>query len=365
MIPYLALAVVPVAFLLIINGYYKTSVYEDEKAKKTYLFLCGMVLFLMIALRNNNVGSTDSLNYYNNWKELGELDFRRIQEFIKNHKMEPGYLYSVWVLSHIFHNPQWVFIISGLFFSISVCRFIYINSDDVVMSIVMYICLGLYTFMVQGLRQSIAMSICLFALEYAKKRKPLKFLLLILIAYFFHRSSIVFLITYFLFWKDFTINIKIQMIIGAILILSATPLFVKYGNIIVEGEYGQTVDSGGFIFLTIYLLIILLAFLFMPRQKEKIEDKLLRTEVCDQSFFLALTILGCCFYLMRYIGTLALERISFYFMFGQIITLPHVTKYFDTRSKRMINVIVIALSIALFMYRLRGSDLIPYQFFWQ
>ena len=66
MIPYLALVMSPLIFLPLVNAYYKTSINEDKKAKKTYLFLCGMTLFLMIALRDKSVGSTDSLNYYNN-----------------------------------------------------------------------------------------------------------------------------------------------------------------------------------------------------------------------------------------------------------------------------------------------------------
>lgn len=365
MIPYLVLAVAPLIFLPLVNACYKTSINEDKKAKKTYLFLCGVVLFFIIALRDKDVGSTDSLNYYNNWETLSKLDFSRARVIIENHNMEPGYLYTVWVLSHVFVDPQWVFVISGLFFTISVCRFIYINSDNVVMSIVMYICLGLYTFMVQGLRQSVAMSICLFAIEHAKKRKPIKFAVLMLIAYFFHRSSIVFILTYFLFWKEFTKKVKFQLLIAAALVLISTPLLLRFGNEIFDREYGQAISSGGFIALAIYLIIILGAFLFVPTQNKQVGQLLLKDEVNEKSFFLAITMIGFCFYLMRYIVALALERISFYFMFGQLITLPHVTKNFDGISKMIINTAVIVLSIALFMYRLSGSDLIPYQFFWQ
>ena len=75
--------------------------------------------------------------------------------------------------------------------------------------------------------------------------------------------------------------------------------------------------------------------------------------------------IGCCFYLMRYLGALAVERVSFYFMFGQLVLLPQAIKCFDGNSKIIINTVVIVLSIALFIYRLSGSDLVPYMFFWQ
>lgn len=365
MIPYLVLAGAPLIFSRFVRACCKNPLNSSGKAKKTYLFLCGVTLFLIIALRDPTVGSTDSLNYYNNWKTLSTLDFSSARVFIENHKMEPGYLYSVWVLSRVFVHPQWVFVLSGLLFSISVCRFIYINSDDVVLSIVMYICLGLYTFMVQGLRQSVTICICLFAIELAKKRKLTKFAILMLIAWFFHHSSIVFVLTYFLFWKEFSTKEKLQMLIGATAMLLTTPLFVRYGNQLIDREYGQTVDSGGFVFLATYLIIIFVAFVFMPMKKRHAGTDSLQKEVCSDSFFLALTMIGCCFYFMRYIGALALERISFYFMFGQLITLPSVIKNFDEKSRILINALVIALSISLLSYRLNGSDLVPYQFFWQ
>lgn len=365
MIPYLALAVSPLIFLFIADLSHKTSLQSDEKTKKKYIFFCGAVLFLMIALRNNRVGSTDSANYYNNWKTLSKMSFANAKIFITDNKMEPGYLYSVWILSRVFVNPQWVFVFSGLLFAISVCRFIYLNSDNVVMSMVMYITLGLYTFMVQGLRQSIAMSICLFAIEHAKQRRPIRFFILIIIAYFFHHSSIVFALTYFLFWKKYTQITKIQILAAAAVILLATPLIVRYGNEIVDRDYGGTVDSGGFIFLAIYLIILLLALLFIPEKYEQASDRMLKKTVCNESFFLAMTAVGCCFYMMRYFGTQALERISFYFMFGQLITLPQVVRQLDGKSQKIAKAVIIVLCIALFAYRLRGSDLVPYRFFWQ
>ena len=169
----------------------------------------------------------------------------------------------------------------------------------------------------------------------------------------------------FLFWKEFGTKEKLQMLVCAIVMLLVTPLFVRYGNQLIDREYGQTVDSGGFVALATYIIIIFAAFVFMPMKKRHTGTDSLQKEVCSDSFFLALTMIGCCFYFMRYIGTRALERISFYFMFGQLITLPSVIKNFDEKSRILINVLVIVLSISLFAYRLNGSDLLPYRFFWQ
>ena len=74
------------------------------------------------------------------------------------------------VLSHSFSGGQWLLIFSGVVFSLSVCLFTYRNSKNPVISLMVFNCLGLFNFMVQGLRQAIAMSICLFAYEQCKKK---------------------------------------------------------------------------------------------------------------------------------------------------------------------------------------------------
>ena len=359
---YLFLAISPLIFLPIVDLYCKSSINENNKAKKIYLFLCGTVLFLIIALRNKNLGSSDSSNYYNNWMFLSGLNFQDAKIYIANARMESGYLYTVWILSRVFVDPQWCFILSGLLFSISICRFIYLNSEDVALSLVMYVCLGLYTFMVQGLRQSIAMSICLFAIELVKKKKPIKFLFIVLLACLYHESAVVFVLVYLLQWKKFSSEYKFQIAFLAGVLLCLTPLIISIGNQILDSNYTVPVDGGGWVATAIYFIIIISAFIFLSNKK-KLHPKLFNEKEKNYVLFLSITVLGACFYLMRYFGTLAIERISFYFMFGQIILLPNVINTFDKKTKIIINFIVIILSIALFIYRFIGSDLVPYTFF--
>ena len=52
-------------------------------------------------------------------------------------------------------------------------------------------------------------------------------------------------------------------------------------------------------------------------------------------------------------------------MFGQCVLLPASVKGFEKKSVFAIKIVVIILCVALFAYRLHGSDLVPYKFFWQ
>jgi ferrous iron transport protein B len=80
---------------------------------------------------------------------------------------------------------------------------------------------------------------------------------------------------------------------------------------------------------------------------------------------LALVVLGLLCYIMRYVGTLAAERISFYFMFGQVALLPNALSYFSDRDRRVVKLLAYILMIALFAYRLNGSDMVPFRFCWE
>ena len=350
---YILLAILPslLGLLYGINGYDL----EKKHHKKSYVFLCSAAIFFMIAFRNQSVGSVDSSTYYSLWETASGLNFAQFSTVTAGSSMEFGFLIFVWLFSRLFSSAQMLFILSGFFFAVSIGCYMYKYCCNPVLGYTMYITLGLYTFTAQGLRQAIAMSICLFTIEFARKRKFLQFVLLILLAATFHRSAILFLVIYFMYGKRVKSvwSVLIFAMYGIWLLL--TDSIMALGNLIFDRNYQGTVESGGTIAVIIYLLIIVCGFLFVP--KDRSDDEF--------SLFMFITSLGCCIYLMRYVGVQAAERVSFYFMYGQIILLPAIFDNFNIRSRTLANICVIGACIILFYYRLGSSRLVPYLFFWQ
>lgn len=357
MLMYLLLAMVPIIMTPVVNTLYKSSIDKNDRAKRTFLLCCGAFLFVMIAFRSQYVGTEDSQRYYYNWALLSDMPYSRLGDYLVSTEMESGYLASVWLLSHLIPYPQMLFVFSGLLFTSSVCRFIYKNSDDVCMSFVMFVSLGLYTFMVQGLRQAVAMSICLFAFEFAKKKKLIPFLLLVFFAMLFHKTAIVFLVVYFINilkmnWKSYAL-----VGVGSAIVLAGSGYIVEICKILFNEEaYDTKVESGGLVATAIYVLILAVGFIFSNKKQKN--DELFK-------FFFYFTYIGLFTYVLRYVELVILERISYYFLFGQIVLLPKVLNNFDGKVKSITKTITLILCILLFMYRLSSSDLIPYLFFWQ
>jgi hypothetical protein len=82
------------------------------------------------------------------------IEAKNWEEFYNPNLYEAGFQFFVYLMSRIFRDPQWIIVISSAIYVGAVCRFIYKNSDDVVMSIVMYVALDLMTFQMQGMRQA-------------------------------------------------------------------------------------------------------------------------------------------------------------------------------------------------------------------
>lgn len=347
MLLYIIMAVLPLGLAI----FYKDLDCDNCK-KRNYLFFVGIFLFLFLALRNKIIGSTDTINYYNMMHSAIVSD--TWGEYFRDDFVETGFQFFTFCLSRIFKDPQWIIVISSFIYVVSICYFIYYNSDDAPVSMVMYVTLGLMTFEMQGMRQAIAMSICLFAYEFAKHKKFVKFLLLVLLAMQFHQTAVVFVIIYFLINLKYNIPNLLLIFTGGILAVILADKIVSIANDVFDKNYTSIVDSGGFIATFIYIIVIITAFLF----NKKLHDN------HNEAKLLYVAILGAVCYILRYFGAQAAERISFYFMFSQNALLPSNIRQFEAKDAYLIRIIVIFLSIALFVYRLYDSNLIPYSFYW-
>lgn len=328
---------------------------EVDKRKRKYLIICGIILVLFLGLRSKYVGSTDSLNYFNLMKKA--VANETWNGFYNPEGVETGFQFFVFVLSRIFKAPQMLFVATSAFYVSAVLYCIYKNSDNVVLSTIMYITLGLMQFQMQGMRQAMAMAVCMFAFEFVKKKKLIPFLLLAVLALQFHRTSFVIIAIYLVSLLSYNFWSLLLLAIGSGVVFAYTDQLMAFANEVFETDYAQTIDSGGFVATAIYVLIIVFAMIFNRRVRYDKEDK-------TQSTIMFVTILGMVSYIMRYFGAGISERISFYFMFGQMLLLPNTLETLKIEYKKIITAGIYFMCFILFIYRLRGSDFLPYEFFW-
>ncbi len=347
MIPYLLVAVSP-----ILISVFFPRLKTEKKSKLLYLFFSGLVVVLFLGLRSKYLGSSDSFNYY--WVQEKAFMFNSWQSYFRPDYVESGFQFLVYLISRVFGSAQWLFIITATIYVVSICYFIYHNSDDLPLSMVMYITLGLLQFHMQGMRQAIAMSICLLAYEQAKRQHLVKFVLLCFFATLFHQTAIVFFVVYIVSKLEFNRRNLILVLVICCIILLISPQLTNLANDIFERDYTNIAHGGGYVKLAIYLLTIGLTLILEKHLNEKKEITTL----------LYLSMLGFVFYLFRYFAANMGERISFYFVFPQIALLPRVLYRFTASEKIYLRLLVIILCSVLFLYNLSGNNFFPYKFFW-
>ncbi len=282
--------------------------------------------------------------------------YRTIKEMAA-YKGEIGFHMLTKAITYITDNPSvYLAITSAL---ICICLGIYINrfGSSKVYAVYFYYTIGLFAFSMAGLRQVLAMSICLFAYEAIRKKKLLRFVLIVGIAFLFHKTAIIFLPAYPIARFRWKLNNIVAALAGIGLF---SVFFTRFYSFIVAWlgyeDYAIRSSGNGEIFTIILVLIGVLGYIY--------KDQLLRMD-SSNIMFLNLHLAVIILWLIRFFISSA-ERPSFYYLYTTIILLDKIFSLeFEEDSKARTNkfILISALTLfgALFLYRLiRDINLLPY-----
>ena len=217
-------------------------------------------------------------------------------------------------------------------------------------------------------RQLIAVALCLYSLSFALERKKLKFFTIILIAFLFHSSAILFGIYYFLNKKIKPIYIFSILILSFIVGKTNIPLllFSEIGNLLGGASLNKIdnysdKDALGDFSLSIIGLVrrIIYLVLFLSYYS------MLSKKVKNFNIFFNGFLVGLVFYLLFSDSLLILvNRGSIYFNIMEIFLISSLINLFkDRRSKNIFIVFLLLYSFYLFHQSISVySDLfIPYK----
>ena len=331
---------------------------SDEKSKDYCILINGIVMALMIGLRHYGNGSSDSRFYFDVWQNISEMDFFEFFQYAKEIDMEKGFLFYNFVATRIFKNPQFAFVFSGIFFSVSTSMFVKKNCKDVVLPFVIFNSLGLFNFMVQGMRQAFAMCICLYAYELAKKKKIIGFTVVVALATTFHASAVVFAVAFAMRFLKCNIHSIIVFVAGSVVGTNILPKIFELLNKLMNEEYGISevpVGSSRIITIMIHLVIILFGLVLYKFGNER----------NDYAPFIYMAILGTTMFYLSTSANAIVERIAFYFMFAQMAIVSNALyNVRDKKIKLILSMSIIGLFFCLAIHKASYSSLIPYKFMW-
>lgn len=351
------------------------SLGRGKKNKIAYLVVTMGLLAFLAMFKSQKVGN-DTDTYIRLFNSM--LSGSDIQRY--TNRYEVGFLYLNRILCNISNNYQILFIFAGAYIYFAYGRLIYKHSSMVWLSVFLFFTMRNFDLSLSGIRQMMALATVALSYEYIIKKKPLKFVLTVILAISFHTAAVVFLIAYPLSKVKLTKKLVFGILLSSIIAYATFMPLLKFGlslfprySYYLNGSYldGQArIATIAALLVDVLILIISEAcnhkFILKKhtsREYMVISNKTYEDEV--QSVFL---LLGCAFLLISLKGTI-LSRFENIFALFSIIYLPNsIAKIKDIKLKTIILYTTVVLffiySTVIHIYRPEWQSTYPYAFFW-
>lgn len=338
--------------------------YEEHGTRKKRVTICcflsALLLITIAALRGSTVG-TDTASYVEDYEKVVSLSWAELFEYYSDN---PGY----YALSKIFAdygiNIQIWFGFVALLYVGSFTRLIKRFAKDVGFSYILFTTLGLYAFSLAGLKQTMAMAITMWSFYFFFNKKYIRFIALVLLAYVFHTSAVVFLLI---------IPIRIiKQSRGYYFIIAIVFLMFVYGfdKIInlglsllgnehyVESYIEADEESQGTLTMFFVLFIIQIVSLWYMRRYNLVDK--------DAKLYFGISFLAVISNIMSLMVASAF-RIGLYFCPFSIIMLSNCLSMEENPEIRFRLKLGAALVFLFFFWYTNRDDssIVPYMFYWQ
>lgn len=351
MIPYIFVALFPLAVECIYSEHLTRSPAIAVKRRWLYLLVATLPFFVMIGIRSFGIGA-DTGVYAASFEHMISESW---EGAFKNNDTEPGYIIFVKLLTFVTEDPRVYQVVCATIYFIGVYIFANQLERSPFMFLVLFATMGVFTFMFTGTRQCIAMSICLMSFFFIRKRKLIPFLLIVLLAFTFHKSAILFLVSYFIYKRKVsTINI---IVYGGFSLLSVLYLenIQNFFNNALDYEYEIESTGTGFLFFAFLFALTFISIVFMFSYHT----------MTEQSQGLAnIAIISVFFWILRLFTRVA-ERPSYFFLFFACALIAFSADSIKNFKHRCIlKLMIVAACIFLYVYRISSSiQFVPYRTF--
>ena len=343
------------------------------KNKKYFLIFSFVLNFVLIGLRHKSVGA-DTAVYMDGFIEISELPFAQI--FQIEYNFEPGYIVYNKIISLFATNSYSIIIFSTFISLVSIYYFIYKYSKNVWLSVFIFSTIGGIFQITTFLRQYLALSILLFCIPFIMKRKFIPFLILLLIAVTFHKTSVLFLLVYIMSNVNigglFIVLYTVVLGISYISIDYILPIILNrfYPGYLVMEQWLQ--ETGGYKFLLFHgVLLILLLFMRDYGRTDELcriafEERASERDMLYSVYIVSEMILFAVFFVSLKLGLIS--RLMITLEPFVMLVVPEVIDRVKKRQLRVGVVMVIYFVFMIFWYILLKNTYIhniDYRFLWQ
>jgi transmembrane protein EpsG len=302
-------------FICIVIGLFIELKHDSSIVSKLGVFLLFVTMVLFAGYRNETVG-TDTGGYVFFFSQYD------LSSSFDDYSLEIGYLAINYLAKYFYDSYEYLLLLVAAisyYFSI---KSIYKFSFFPVISLFVFISFGMFLFGFNGIRQSIAAYIIMFSLPYMFQKRLFVFSLLILLAFQFHKSSVVFFPFYFMLSQTFSVKYLLKLILVTISLISLYTFTFSYVVALNQkyAMYYESKASGGEMLTFGYVSLAIFFILFRKRVKSYYLNY--------YDFCLNMFLIGTAVFIFVQLSGVYVEvtRLAIYFLMAAIFLWPIVFK---------------------------------------
>lgn len=358
MIPYYIMIALP--FLMSVVQFESQARQLITKKKNYPILVFFAVYFLLLALRHAQIGS-DTVRYLEVYEQItvtGWLDLTNVRE------SEFAYTLLNKLVSFVFDNKQVFLAVAAAITVIPLAKLYYEESENSMVSIALFLVYPVFMMNFSGIRQGLAISMGALAYFAVKKKKPIRFILVVLLAMSFHQSAFILLLMYPLYHMRMRpVHLPILIPIYALIFLFNDRVY-RFVLPLLGDKYADRYDELGETgaYTMIILMVLFFLYAFIVPSKDQMDPV---TWGFRNFLVLALVI-----QLFAPISPIAM-RLNYYYIIFIPLLIPRITtrwKSVDPFITKVVNIVMIVFFIGyyiLFTTKANSLNIYPYIPFWQ
>lgn len=350
-----------------------------NSGRKLYCIAMTVILACLYGFRSEFLGMNDvEFVYMPMLQKVQSMSWQELFEYYPVFRGNALQILSKIFMDSIGNRYIWLFI-SGLPFIIAMSYAI--NKYSKYPSFSYFMLFGTYIYLVNMflIRHSIAMAVLIVAYGYIEKKKPVKFMLMVLLAATFHTTAIVFLVAYPLTrirfnWKVYLGSLALTYFV----VYNGNTLFSALFTYLQNDYYSLYVNalgSSGLMYFTRYCFLFLIMLFLYMYNKEFIDLKRMRirknmmgsfkrTEVLAMNSENALRIMMCLCVVFMSMTAIVAEFYRFGMFFGVFGVLGLSNELARMKDNKIRFLLVFALYVIYGVYIYNGlyaANLAPYE----
>ena len=340
-----------------VKGLKKTDLSKEKKNNiaLTFFFL---LLTVLVMFRHETVGN-DTQNYVYFFNRFSKMDW----EDLTNDNLETGFVFFNKTVSQFSKDSRFFLAVSA----VAICTLLYVLYKrlciDPSLTIVLFCTMSTFVMLFSGIRQMLAVGIGVIAYGFVRKKRPLIFLLLVLLAMSFHTSAMMLIVMYPLYHAKITKNWMYAVIpLLFVTFVFNKQIFSVLGTILNRYTSYDTMitQTGAYTMLILFGIFVIFTFLIPDEAKMDEETIGLRNFLL---FSMAIQMFAP-------LHTIAM-RMNYYYIIFIPLLIPKIIECRSDKWKQIAVVgrhVMVIFFLAYFFISASGGGglhVFPYHFFWE